>query len=316
LTITNYQLPITNYQLPITNYLLPITYYLLPITYYLLPITMPLSVADFDYIRKLVYDRTGVSLSEDKTYLVESRLGILAKESGANSVSGLVAQLKQKRFNPLYESIVEAMMTNETFFFRDVNPFEVLKTSVIPELLKQRQGNRTLNIWCAACSSGQEPYSIAMLLREYFPQLASWTVNLIASDISTGMLKRARLGRYGRHEIVRGLSPAFLHKYFHHCGKEWEIKEEFRKSIEFRKINLTEPFGSLPQMDIIFLRNVLIYFDIQTKQSILAKVRGVLQPDGYLFLGGGETTVNLDGAFEPIQFQQGVCYRMISSQTK
>jgi chemotaxis protein methyltransferase CheR len=274
---------------------------------------MPISVADFDYIRKLVYDRTGVSLSEDKTYLVESRLGILAKETGANSVSGLVAQLKQKRFNPLYESIVEAMMTNETFFFRDVNPFEILKTSVIPELLKQRQDNRTLNIWCAACSSGQEPYSIAMLLRESFPQLASWKVNLMASDISTGMLKQARLGRYGKHEIVRGLPPTFLHKYFHHCGKEWEIKEEFRKSIEFRKINLTEPFGSIPQMDIIFLRNVLIYFDIQTKQSILAKVRLVLQPDGYLFLGGGETTVNLDGAFEPVQFQQGVCYRILSN---
>jgi chemotaxis protein methyltransferase CheR len=277
---------------------------------------MPLSVADFDYIRKLVYDRTGVSLSEDKTYLVESRLGMLAKEAGASSISGLVAQLKQKGFNPLYESIVEAMMTNETFFFRDVNPFELLKKSVMPELLKQRQSNRTLNIWCAACSSGQEPYSIAMLLREYFPQLANWKVNLIASDISTKILKRARLGRYGKHEIIRGLPPTFLHKYFHHCGKEWEIKEDLRKSIEFRQINLTEPFGSIPQMDVIFMRNVLIYFDIQTKQSILARVRKVLQPDGYLFLGGGETTVNLDGAFEPVQFDQGVCYRMISPQTK
>ncbi len=274
---------------------------------------MPISVADFDYIRKLVYDRTGVFLSEDKTYLVESRLGMLAKETGANSVSGLVAELKQtkqQRINPLYESIVEAMMTNETFFFRDVNPFEVLKISVIPELLKQRQGEGTLNIWCGACSSGQEPYSIAILLREYFPQLASNQVQIIASDISTGMLKRARSGRYQQHEVVRGLPTAFLHKYFHNCGKEWQIKEEIQKAIEFRQINLTQPLISLPQMDIIFMRNVLIYFDIQTKQSILARVRQVLRPNGYLFLGGGETTVNLDSAFEPVQFKNGVCYRL------
>lgn len=270
---------------------------------------MPISVADFDYIRKLVYDRTGVFLSEDKTYLVESRLGMLARETGANSVSGLVAELrqtKQQRLNPLCESIVEAMMTNETFFFRDVNPFEVLRISVIPELLKKRQGEGTLNIWCGACSSGQEPYSIAMLLREYFPKLA---VQITASDISTGMLKRANSGRYQQHEVVRGLPTAFLHKYFHNCGKEWQIKAEIQKAIAFRQINLTQPLISLPQMDIIFMRNVLIYFDIQTKRSILAKVRQVLRPNGYLFLGGGETTVNLDSAFDPVQFEKGVCYR-------
>ncbi len=273
---------------------------------------MPISVADFDYIRKLVYDRTGVFLSEDKTYLVESRLGMLARETGANSVSGLVAELKQtkqQRLNPLYESIIEAMMTNETFFFRDVNPFEVLKISVIPELLKQQQGQGTLNIWCGACSSGQEPYSIAMLLREYFPKLDG-QVQIIASDISTGMLKRAKSGRYQQHEVVRGLPTAFLHKYFHNYGKEWQIKAEIQKAIAFRQINLTQPLISLPQMDIIFMRNVLIYFDIQTKKSILAKVREVLRPNGYLFLGGGETTVNLDSAFEPVQFEKGVCYRL------
>ena len=282
---------------------------------------MPITIADFDYIRKLVYDRTGVFLSSEKMYLVESRLGIVAKEAGTNSVSGLVAelkQIKQQRFNPLYESTVEAMMTNETFFFRDVNPFEMLKISVVPELLKQRQGDSlrdgyaapTLNIWCAACSSGQEPYSIAILLREYFPQLTTNQVQIIGSDISTAMLKRANSGCYAQHEVVRGLPPALLQKYFHHCGKEWQIKEELRKAIDFRQINLTEPFPSMPKMDIIFLRNVLIYFDLQTKKSILARVRQVLRPDGYLFLGGGETTVNLDSAFEPIQFEKGICYRL------
>ena len=275
---------------------------------------MPITIADFDYIRKLVYDRSGVFLAEDKMYLVESRLGIVAKEAGANSISGLVAELKkikQQRFNPLYESIVEAMMTNETFFFRDVNPFEVLKTSVLPQLLKQSDGEGNLNIWCAACSSGQEPYSIAMLLREYFPQLARNQVKIIGSDISTAMLKRAISGCYAQHEVVRGLPTTFLHKYFQQCGKEWQIKEDLRRAIEFRQINLTESFASVPQMDIIFMRNVLIYFDIQTKQSILARVRRVLRPNGYLFLGGGETTVNLDPGFERIQFEKGVCYRLI-----
>ncbi|XZN93258.1 MAG: CheR family methyltransferase [Microcoleus sp.] len=274
---------------------------------------MSISIADFDYIRKLVYDRTGVFLSEDKTYLVESRLGMLAKETGSNSISGLVTELKQikeNRFNPLYQSIVEAMMTNETFFFRDINPFEVLQKSVIPELLKQRLNHETLNIWCAACSSGQEPYSIAMLLREYFPQLAHNQVQIIASDISTAMLKRARSGRYQQHEVDRGLPTPFLEKYFQHCGQEWQIKEQIHQAIEFRELNLTEPFRTLPQMDIIFMRNVLIYFDLKTKQSILARVGQILRPNGYLFLGGGETTVNLDNAFEPVQFENGVCYRL------
>lgn len=274
---------------------------------------MPITIADFEYIRTLVYDRTGVFLSEEKMYLVESRLGMVAKDAGANSISGLVTklkQIKQKRSNPLYELTIEAMMTNETFFFRDVNPFEMLKKSVLPELLKQRQGC-TLNIWCAACSSGQEPYSIAMLLREYFPQLARNQVQIIGSDISTAMLKRANSGCYAQHEVVRGLPPAFLQKYFHRCGKEWQIKEEIRRTIEFRQINLTEPFGSIPQMDIIFMRNVLIYFDLQTKKSILARVGRVLRPGGYLFLGGGETTVNLDPAFEPVQFEKCVCYQLI-----
>lgn len=271
---------------------------------------MPISVAEFDYIRKLVYDRTGVFLSEDKSYLVESRLSVLAKETGANSVSGLVAQLKQKPSSPLHKPIIEAMMTNETFFFRDVHPFEILKTSLVPEFLKKRQGDRTLKIWCAACSSGQEPYSIAMLLREHFPELANWKVQLIASDISTAMLDRATSGIYTQQEVSRGLPDNFLQKYFQDCGHKWQIKKEMRQSIEFRQINLTESFAFLSQMDIIFMRNVSIYFDIQTKQSILAKVRGVLRPDGYLFLGGGETTVNLDSAFELVQFDKGVCYKL------
>lgn len=270
---------------------------------------MPINTADFDYIRKLVRDRTGVVLSDDKHYLIESRLSILAKNAGVNSIGALVTQLRQKPFNPLYNLIVEALMTNETFFFRDEHPFQALKINILPELLKQRQIEGNLNIWCAACSSGQEPYSIAMLMREHFPHLSKWKVQIIASDISTAMLEKARIGRYGKHEIIRGLPTTFLHKYFQPAGNEWQIKEEIRQMVEFRQINLTSTFPALPVMDIIFMRNVLIYFDLETKRGILSRVGRVLKPDGYLFLGGGETTINLDDAFQPVQFGKAVCYR-------
>lgn len=270
---------------------------------------MTINNADFDYIRKLVRDRTGVMISEDKTYLIESRLAMLAREAGANSVSGFLSQLRQKPSYPLYQPIVEAMMTTETFFFRDELPFQAVKTFILPELLQKRQDQYTLKIWCAACSTGQEPYSIAMLLREHFPQLSSWTVQLLASDISSSVLERANSGRYNHHEIRRGLSESLLKKYFQPFGNEWQIREDIRQMVEFRQLNLTETFVPIPQMDIIFLRNVLIYFDLETKKTILTRVRQILQPDGYLFLGGGETTVNLDDTFEPVQFQKTVCYR-------
>jgi len=266
--------------------------------------------SDFNYIRKLVRDRTGVVLSEDKQYLVESRLMGLAKQVGANSVKSLVAQLQQKPFHPLCQSVVEAMMTTETFFFRDNNPFQALKNAIIPELIQQRQTERYLTIWCAACSSGQEPYSIAMLLREHFPALTTWRVQLIASDISDVMLNRARSGYYHPHEMNRGLPLNLRQKYFEPKGQGWTIKPDIRQMVEFRPINLTETVLPLSQVDIIFLRNVLIYFDIEMKQEILARLRRVLQPDGYLFLGGGETTINLDHAFEPVQLDNAVCYKL------
>ena len=270
---------------------------------------MTINNADFDYIRKLVRDRTGVMLSEDKTYLIESRLAMLAREAGATSVSGFLSRLRQKPSYPLYQPIIEAMMTTETLFFRDELPFQALKTFILPELLQKRQGQHTLNIWCAACSTGQEPYSIAMLLREHFPQLSSWTVQLLASDISSSVLARANSGRYNQHEISRGLPESFLKKYFQPSGNEWQIREHIRQMVEFSQLNLTETFAPIPQMDIIFLRNVLIYFDLEMRKTILTRVRQILQPDGYLFLGGGETTVNLDDTFEPVQFNKAVCYR-------
>ncbi len=271
---------------------------------------MSINLSDFDYIRKIVRDRTGVLLADDKTYLVESRLTRIAKDHGVKSIGGLVAKLRQQPFNGLSELAIEALMTNETFFYRDEHPFHALKTHILPEITTKRQAKKTLNIWCAACSSGQEPYSIGMLLHEEFPQLADWDIRLVASDISTAILDRARTGIYAQHEVNRGLSVTLLNKYFQPIDNGWQIDEKIRRMVDFRQMNLTDNYLPLAQIDIVFLRNVLIYFDVETKRSILAKVRRILQPDGYLFLGGGETTLNVDDAFEPVQFNKTVCYRL------
>jgi len=222
----------------------------------------------------------------------------------------LVARLRAQPFNGLHQKVVEAMTTNETSFFRDVHPFEALKKAVLPELIKKRATERKLNMWCAASSSGQEPYTMAMILREHFPTLANWTVRFIASDISMEMLERARAGRYSQLELNRGMPAPLLVKYFQRQGMEWQIKEDLRRMVEFRQMNLADTWPSLPEMDLVFMRNVLIYFDVPTKKEILGKVRRLLRPDGYLFLGIAETTLNLDGAFERVQFDKSGCYRL------
>ena len=267
---------------------------------------------DFEYICQLVRDRTGIVLTKDKKYLVESRLAPLLRETQVNSVRKLVALLRQDRATSLHDCVIEAMVTTETSFFRDNYPFQALSKFILPELIQKPPGKRILNIWCAACSSGQEPYSIAMVLWEDFPELMGWNVNLLASDISTSMLTRSRKGCYSYHEISRGLSKTLLDKYFLAQDKCWQIKTEIRHLVKFQQLNLAETWFPMPQMDIIFLRNVLIYFDVEMKKTILAKVKRVLHPQGYLFLGGGETTINLDSAFEPVQVGKAICYQLRS----
>lgn len=271
---------------------------------------MTINRADFEWVCKLVRDRAGVVLSTDKAYLVESRLAPLIKDVGVSSISQLIAQLRPQPFNDIHRRIIEAMVTTETSFFRDNCPFDILKQYILPELIQQRKTRRVLNIWSAACSSGQEPYSIAILLDEHFPELFAWNVQLIASDISHQILDRARQGCYNQQEISRGLPPSLREKYFQHSSNKWQIDAQIRQRVDFTHVNLAENWPSMPQMDIIFLRNVLIYFDVRTKQTILTKARQLLQPDGYLFLGGGETTLNLDPAFKPIQLDKAICYRL------
>lgn len=273
---------------------------------------MAISASDFEYISKMVRDRSAIVLESGKEYLVESRLFPVIKQEGLHSFEALVKKISLNKDQRLQDMVVEAMTTNETSFFRDHHPFETLKNSVIPELIKKRQSTREFNIWCGASSSGQEPYSIAMLLKENFPELNNWNLNYIATDISNEMLKRCREGNYSQLEINRGLPATMMVKYFDRDGAHWQIRKDLREMIDFKILNLSEAWPYMPPMDIIMLRNVLIYFDVETKKNILAKIQKLLKPDGYLFLGAAETTINLNDSFERMIFKNSGCYQPIS----
>jgi chemotaxis protein methyltransferase CheR len=267
---------------------------------------------DFDFIRKLVRDRSAVALEDGKQYLVESRLAPLVREQKLESIAELVALLRAPFSDGLQQQVVEAMVTTETTFFRDLHPFEALRKALIPDLVQKRQNQRCLNIWCAACSTGQEPYSLALLIREHFPQLAGWKVNILATDLSRDVLARARQGRYSQIEVNRGLPAALLVKHFRQHGTSWQIHEEIRGMIDFQELNLIRAWPALPRMDLVFLRNVMIYFDVEVKKTILGRMANVLQSDGYLLLGGAETTFNLNGSYQRLeQFKTGF-YQLIN----
>ena len=271
---------------------------------------MPLDSTDFEFVSSLVLKRSAIVLEPEKNYLVESRLLPLARREGLSSVAELVARMCADSMNGLQQKVVEAMTTNETSFFRDLNPFEALRKVVLPEMFQRRAAERRLQIWCSASSTGQEPYSISLILREHFPGFADWKIGIVASDLSTDVLARARKGCYSQLEVNRGLPAPLLVKYFQRQGTEWQLKEEVRRLVEFRQLNLIDGAWGIAATDIVFIRNVLIYFDVPTKKVILQKIRQLLRPDGYLFLGGAETTLNLDDSFERISFERSGCYRL------
>ncbi len=270
---------------------------------------MPLSQSEFNFIRRMVLEQSAIVLEEGKEYLVESRLLPIARREGLASLNLLVQRLQAEPFHGLHRQAVEAMTTNETSFFRDFNPFEALKKSVIPDLILRRAADRAISFWCAASSSGQEPYSLAMLIRENFPQLLSWNVRISATDLSTDILARARQGRYSQLEVNRGLPASLLVKYFQKRGSDWCLREDIRQMVDYQILNLAAGWPLLPAVDVIMLRNVLIYFNVETKKEILAKIHRVLKPDGYLFLGGAETTFSIDDSFERLQLERATCYR-------
>ena len=262
-------------------------------------ITSP-TLGELEVLRKLVRERSGIVLSQEKQYLIESRLGPLMRTRGIRSWTDLVIQLQQTATSAgLTKAVVEAMTTNETFFFRDQYPFEALQRHILPKLIAARAQLKALDIWCAASSSGQEPYSIAMILREYFSStLQGWKVRIIATDISSDMIARCQAGVYSAVEMGRGLTPSQVARHFVKSGDLWTIHESLRSMVEFRVVNLLDPWPHASKMDIVFCRNVLIYFDDPTKKKILGRIHALLRTDGYLFLGGAETTISLDDRFE------------------
>ncbi len=270
---------------------------------------MPITALEFDVVRKLVYEKSAIVLDTGKEYLVEARLGPLARTDGV-TINELINRLRQGKDYRLQTRVVEALTTNETAFFRDVKPFEVLRKVVLPDVIARRSAAKTLNIWCAATSSGQEPYTIAMVLRENFPQLMGWNVRILCTDISMEMVERTRAGRYSQLEVGRGVPAPLLVKYFRRSGLEWEISDDLKRWIEVRQMNLAAPWAAMGRMDVVFCRNVLIYFDVETKKTILRRVRELITPDGFLFLGAAETTRGLDDNYEHLDAAQGGCYRV------
>jgi chemotaxis protein methyltransferase CheR len=266
---------------------------------------------DFDVVRRLLLDSSAIVLEQDKHYLVEARLGPVASRLQMGSVAELIARLKGEAGSALRAEVVEAMVTTETSFFRDHHPFEALRKVGLPELIARRTPERRLNIWCAASSTGQEPYSLALMIREYFSELSGWRILLLSSDISRAMLTRAGEGIYNQAEVNRGLPASLLLKYFEQHGADWQLKAEVRRMVDFRQINLAAAWPALPHMDLILMRNVMIYFNTDTKKTILGKLAKVLRPDGYLLLGGSETTFNLDDRFERVEPYKSGFYRLV-----
>ena len=274
-----------------------------------------LRAEDFEYVRRLLLVEAAIVLGDAKGYFAEARLDALARREGIASATDLVARLKRGQADGLRSKAVEAMTQNETSFFRDARPFEELRRSILPDLIGRRPGRRRLRIWSAACSSGQEPYSLALLLLEDFPGLAGWDVSILASDLSTEMVGRGLAGRYTQAEVNRGLPAPLLVKHFRRDGLEWTIDEAARRPVEFRAINLVDDWPAMDDLDLIALRNVLIYFGIDDRKAILAKVARALAPDGYLWLGTAESTLNVDDRFERVEPERGSFYRLSRPRT-
>ncbi|HEU0084696.1 MAG TPA: protein-glutamate O-methyltransferase CheR [Bradyrhizobium sp.] len=260
---------------------------------------------DYEYLRKLLRERSGLDLSADKQYLVESRLVPLARRAGLAGIGELVQKMKAGS-EPLTVDVIEAMTTNETFFFRDKIPFDHLRQAVIPELIQARATKRSLRIWCAASSTGQEPYSIAMLLKEFSAELSGWRVEIVATDLSLGVLEKARAAIFSQFEVQRGLPIQLLVKHFRQVGELWQLNADIRAMVQHRQFNLLQDFSHLGSFDVIFCRNVLIYFDQETKLGVFNRLARSLEPDGVLALGAAESIVGITEAFKPWPERRGL----------
>jgi chemotaxis protein methyltransferase CheR len=260
--------------------------------------------SDYEYLRKLLKDRSGLDLSADKQYLVESRLVPLARKAGLPGIAELVQRMRGGA-EALTAEVVEAMTTNETFFFRDKIPFDHLKETILPALVQARAARRSLRVWCAASSTGQEPYSIAMLLKE-MPALSGWRTEIVATDLSQAVLEKSKAGIFSQFEVQRGLPIQMLVKYFKQNGDLWQLNADVRAMVQHRQLNLLQDFSHLGTFDVIFCRNVLIYFDQETKAAIFERMARMIEPDGALALGAAESVVGITDVFKPYPDRRGM----------
>jgi chemotaxis protein methyltransferase CheR len=269
---------------------------------------MTIAPETFGFVRDLVRRESAIVLSQGKEYLVESRLLPVARAEGLPSIEGLVERVRQQPHGPTSRRLVEALTTNETSWFRDGDPFTALRTTVVPALAPSRATTRRLRVWSAACSSGQEAYSTAITLLET-PAVADWTIEILGTDLSSEMVQRARDGRYSQLEVNRGLPASSLVRYFERDGAGWRVNANVRAMTKFSELNLMRPYTGVGRFDVVFLRNVLIYFDVETKRDILRRVRQVLAPDGFLYLGAAEMTMGVDDAWERVPAGRSSVYR-------
>ncbi|WP_142849953.1 protein-glutamate O-methyltransferase CheR [Telmatospirillum sp. J64-1] len=260
---------------------------------------------DFDYIAKMLKERSGLIVTPDKAYLLDSRLMPIARKRGMKDLTELIGVLRN-RDEVLAREVTEAMTTNESFFFRDIKPFDQFRDIVLPQMMQARAAKKSLRIWSAASSSGQEPYSLAMILKEQSAKLAGWRIEIVATDISTEMLEKAKAGLYSQFEVQRGLPIQLLVKYFQKREESWQIDASIRAMVQFREWNLLNDLKGLGQFDIVFCRNVLIYFDQPTKTRVLDNIARQMPDDGILYLGGAETVLGVSEAFKPIPNQRGI----------
>lgn len=261
---------------------------------------------DFEYLATMLKQRSGLTLSPDKVYLLESRLTPLARKTGLDSLEALVQKLRLTKDSTLISEVTEAMTTNESFFFRDNTPFDLFRDKVMPLLEKNRGTTKRLRIWCAAASTGQEPYSLSILFKENWVKWRDWNIEIVGTDISDQVLEKARQGVYSQFEVQRGLPIQMLIKYFRQDGDTWQLSEEIRSMVTFRNFNLLDSFNSLGVFDVIYCRNVLIYFDQPTKKDVLERMCNHLAGDGALFLGAAETVLGITDKFRPVRGQRGM----------
>jgi chemotaxis protein methyltransferase CheR len=272
---------------------------------------------DFEFLSALLRKQSGLVLTEDKAYLVESRLLPVARKHGLAGLDPLLEALRLAPANgPLVYEVTDAMTTNESFFFRDIKPFDQFRQFVLPRLLAARAPAQPIRVWSAACSSGQEPYSLAMILREEGGKLAGRRVEIVATDISREMLEKCKAGLYSQFEVQRGLPVQYLVKYFAQMGDKWRIDAGLRELIHFREFNLLQDPSALGTFDVVFCRNVLIYFDNDTKRTVLERINRLLAPDGFLYLGGAETVLGISDKFQPVPGERGIYARVPAAQSK